>query len=70
MRDLGKESILAAFALDVSHQEVARIVDELEQIAQDVFNAAGSDAWVASSAATSIVCSDLGVCALFVFSFF
>lgn len=62
MRDLGKESILAAFALDVSHQEVARIIDELEQSAQDVFNAAGREAWVPILAATNIVCHDLGVC--------
>lgn len=61
MRDLGKESILAAFALDVSHQEVARIIDELEQTAQDVFNAAGREAWVPILAATNIVCHDLGV---------
>ena len=33
MRDLGKESILAAFAMDVSHQEVARIIDEVRTLA-------------------------------------
>lgn len=63
MRDLGSESILAAFALDVSHQEVARIIDELEQIGHDVVNAAGYDAWVTGEAAMRVICADLGVCA-------
>ncbi|KNC70182.1 hypothetical protein SARC_17295, partial [Sphaeroforma arctica JP610] len=38
--------LIENFGVDVSHQEIARILDELEQTCEDVNFAAGEHAWI------------------------
>eukprot|EP01134_Creolimax_fragrantissima_P004150 CFRG4150T1 len=52
--------LIDKFGVNVSHQEIARILDELEQTCEDVNFAAGEHAWIPVEIAQNIILTDLG----------